>query len=305
MVDAGRQDDPTPGDAPGGRPAASPGAGPVPATAGIGLRAAHHAAFLAGKPAVGWVEVHSENFFADGGSQLALLEQVRQDYPLSCHGVGLSIGSTDAFDRDHLRQLRRLVDRFQPALVSEHCSWSSVGGRFTNDLLPLPCTDEALDHMVRRISEVQDSIGRQILIENPSTYLEFSCSVMPEWQFMTELARESGCGLLLDVNNVYVSSRNHGFDAADYLRRIPPQFVQEIHLAGFSVNHYEDQEILVDTHSTPVWPEVWALYELATRLIGPRPVLIEWDLDLPTLATLVAEAGKANALQEHAHALVA
>jgi uncharacterized protein (UPF0276 family) len=285
--------------------AAHPGFPPLPAATGIGLRAAHHDAFLEARPAVGWVEVHSENFFADGGPQLALLERVRRDYPLSCHGVGLSLGSTDPLDRDHLRQLRRLVQRFDPALVSEHCSWSSVGGRFANDLLPLPCTEEALDHMTARVMQVQDELGRRILVENPSTYVEYACSTVPEAQFLAELAARTGCGLLLDVNNVYVSSRNHGFDAAAYLRAIPPALVAEVHLAGFSIQPAGEGELLVDTHSTTVWPDVWSLYALAVALWGPRPTLIEWDLDLPPLATLVAEAARADAITEGADALVA
>ena len=278
---------------------------PVPASAGIGLRAPHHDRFVETRPDVGWVEIHSENFFADGGPQLELLEKVRALYPLSCHGVGLSLGSTDPIDRVHLRRLKRLVDRFEPALVSEHCCFASVGGRFVNDLLPLPYTQEALAHMVRRVSQAQDYLGRQLLIENPSSYLEFNCSVMREWEFLTELARATDCALLLDVNNIYVSSRNNGFDPVDYLRGIPGGQIAEIHLAGFSVNAIGDREILIDSHSTPVYPAVWDLFDLTTRLYGRKPTLIEWDTDLPALDVLVAEAARADRIMEKRDALVA
>jgi uncharacterized protein (UPF0276 family) len=278
---------------------------PIPASAGIGLRAPHHARFLDTEPGGGWVEIHSENFFADGGPQLAFLEKVRARYPLSCHGVGLSLGSTDPIDRGHLRRLKRLVDRFEPAFVSEHCCFASVGGRFVNDLLPLPYTEEALAHMVQRVDEVQEYLGRQLLIENPSSYLEFNCSVMWEWEFLTELSRATGCALLLDVNNIYVSARNNGFDAADYLRGIPGGRVREIHLAGYSINRKGDREILIDTHGARVYPAVWELYDHAVRLFGPVPTLIEWDTDLPDLDVLVDEAERANAIMEARHALVA
>lgn len=251
------------------------------------------------------MEVHSENFFAEGGPQLALLEQVRSLYPVSCHGVGLSIGSTDPLDPVHLRCLKRLVDRFDPALVSEHCSWTSVNGRHVNDLLPLPYTEEALIHMIGRVNQVQDFLGRQILIENPSSYLEFNSSIMCEWEFLTELARGSGCGLLLDINNIYVSSHNNGFTPVDYLRGIPGRLIGEIHLAGYSVNRHGDREILIDTHSARVFPAVWELYDMATCLFGPVPTLIEWDVDLPELEVLLDEASRANATLEMRNALVA
>ena len=251
------------------------------------------------------MEIHSENFFADGGRELELLDKVRSLYPLSCHGVGLSLGSTDPLDPVHLRRLKRLVDRFEPAFVSEHCCFASVDGMFVNDLLPLPYTEEALAHMVRRVSQAQDYLGRQILIENPSSYLEFNCSVMSEWEFLTELARATDCALLLDVNNIYVSSRNHGFDPADYLRGIPAGRVAEIHLAGYSVNRQGEREILIDSHSAPVYPAVWDLYALAVRLYGRRPTLIEWDMDLPDLYVLVHEAAKAHMMMEQRDALIA
>ena len=197
--------------------------------------------------------------------------------------------------------LKTLIRRFEPALVSEHLSWGSVGGRHFNDLLPLPYTEEALDHLAERVSEAQDALGRQILIENPSSYLQYVKSVIPEWEFLAELARRSGCGVLLDVNNIYVSACNHGFDASAYLRAIPLPAVQEIHLAGFTVNRFDDGEILIDTHNQPVCPAVWTLYQQAVQRFGQIPTLIEWDADLPDLAVLVAEAGRADAILEERH----
>jgi uncharacterized protein (UPF0276 family) len=288
------------------RPAsAALGPGLIPARAGIGLRADHYDAVLETQPPVGWLEVHSENYFGAGGKPLNILERVRADYPLSLHGVGLSVGSTDPLDQRHLTALKNLIRRFEPALVSEHLSWGSVDGRHFNDLLPLPYTEEALDHFSMRVIAVQDVLGRQILIENPSSYLQYVESVIPEWEFLAEVARRSGCGVLLDVNNIYVSARNHGFDASVYLRAIPRSLVQEIHLAGFVVNRFDNGEILIDTHSQPVYPAVWALYRQAVQRFGPVPTLIEWDTDLPTLAVLVAEAQQADTIvleERHAEA---
>jgi len=264
---------------------------PVPAQAGIGLRSAHHAEFLARRPAVPWVEVHSENFFADGGAKLAVLDAVRQDYGLSLHGVGLSLGGADPLDREHLACLKRLVQRAEPALVSEHVAWGSAGGVFLNDLLPLPCTMAALRHTAARVAAVQDCLGRPILVENVSSYLQFEGAEMTEWEFLAGLAREAGCGILLDVNNIHVSAVNHGFDALDYLRGIPAALVGEIHLAGYT----DAGDILIDTHSAPVSAPVWALYREALALLGPVPTLIEWDAELPALDRLLAEAASADA----------
>jgi uncharacterized protein (UPF0276 family) len=277
----------------------------IPARAGIGLRAEHYAAVLETRPPVGWLEVHSENYFGAGGKPLHYLECIRAHYPLSLHGVGLSIGSTDPLDRRHLGKLKALIRRFEPALVSEHLSWSSVDGRYLNDLLPLPYTKEALYHLVARVARVQDVLGRQILIENPSSYLQYVGSTIPEGEFLAELAERTGCGVLLDVNNIYVSARNHGFDAGAYLRAIPRHVVQEIHLAGFTVNRFEDGEILIDTHNRPVYPAVWALYRQAVHRFGRIPTLIEWDTDLPELAVLVDEARRADAILEERHAQAA
>lgn len=272
--------------------------GPIPARAGIGLRAVHHEALLAERPDVGWLEAHSENYFADGGASLDYLAQLAEIYPISLHGVGLSLGSTDPIDRAHLRRLRRLVDRIEPGLVSEHVSWSSVGGIHLNDLLPLPYTWEALRHLARRVADVQDALGRQILLENVSSYLQFTGAELDEWDFLAALARESGCGLLLDVNNVYVSSRNHGFDPLEFLAGIPREAVHEIHLAGHTVNRHGEREILIDTHSTHVCDAVWGLYDVAVRRFQDVPALIEWDTDIPALGVLVAEAKAADLHRE-------
>ena len=205
-----------------------------PRGCGIGLRAQHHRELLARRPPLGWVEAHSENFFARGGVQRDVLNEVRTLYPLSLHGVGLSIGSTDPLDPQHLGALARLVRDFDPMLVSEHLAWGSVDGRFMNDLLPLPYTEEALRHTAARVRSVQDVLGRQILIENVSSYLQFTASEMPEWEFLVALAAESGCAILLDLNNLYVNAMNHGFDPYEYLDFMPPRAVREIHLAGHS-----------------------------------------------------------------------
>ncbi len=266
----------------------------LPTNAGIGLRSEHYQSVLEDRPEVAWFEVHSENYFGEGGWPLAVLDQVRANYALSLHGVGLSLGSVDPLSRQHLTQLKRLIDRFQPALVSEHLCWSSIQGRYFNDLLPLPYTHEALVHVVSRIQEAQEFLGRQILIENLSSYLEFEASEMPEWDFIAEVARRSGCALLLDVNNVYVSSVNHGFDARRYISSIPSAVVQEIHLAGYTRKAFADGEILIDTHNQLISQEVWTLYDFALAHLGPKPTLIEWDTDLPEFAVLMQEAAQAE-----------
>jgi uncharacterized protein (UPF0276 family) len=277
------------------------------AGAGIGLRSPHYAAFLESRPALPMVEVHSENFFR-GGRHLDVLMQVRRDTPVSLHGVGLSLGSTDPLSESHVAALKSLADRIEPVLVSDHLCWSSVAGVYVNDLLPLPCTHEALAHVAERVERVQEVLGRRLLVENVSSYLEFAGADMPEWAFLAELARRTGCALLLDVNNIYVSARNHGFDALTYLAAIPPESVAEMHLAGYSVNRVPldgggDAEILIDTHSRPVAEPVWALYEQALQHIGPRPTIVEWDADLPALDVLLDEAANAERRMEaHGHA---
>ena len=273
----------------------------LPNSAGIGLRAPHVSHVLAVHPLVPWFEVHSENYFADGGPALEALDRVRADYPISLHGVGLSLGSADALDTAHLAKLSRLVDRIQPAQVSEHLCWSGVNGRHFNDLLPLPYTREALDHVCARVSAVQDCLGREILVENVSSYLTFPESTMTESEFAVEVAMRSGCGLLVDVNNIYVNSRNHGSDADAYLAAIPPALVGEIHLAGFDASG----PCLIDTHGAPVAPEVWALYERALRRFGRVPTLIEWDTHIPDFAVLQTEAATAQSYLEAGLAVAA
>jgi uncharacterized protein (UPF0276 family) len=259
---------------------------------GIGLRAPHLAQILDRRPALGFLEVHSENYFGDGGEPLAALERVRRDYALSLHGVGLSLGSTDPLDERHLARLESLVRRFEPALVSEHLCWSSAAGRHANDLLPLPCTEEALAHVVARIDAVQQRLARRILVENVSSYLQFEESTIPEWEFVAAAARRSGCGVLLDVNNIWVNAVNFGFDAYRYLEAIDPACVEEIHLGGFEA----DGERLIDTHGARVCAEVWDLYAAAIRRIGARPTLLEWDTNIPELDVLLDEAARARAI---------
>lgn len=283
----------------------SASARPIPPASGIGLRAEHYDAMLARRPRLGFLEVHSENYFGAGGRPRAVLDALARDYALSLHGVGLSLGSTDALNMAHLARLRALTDRYSPRLVSEHLSWSSVDGRYFHDLLPLPYTEEALGHIAERIERVQDYLGRRILIENLSSYVEYSHSTIPEWEFLTAVAARSGCGILLDVNNIYVSSCNHGFDAAHYLRSIPTHFVGEMHLAGHTVRSTPDGTILIDTHNRPVSAPVWQLFELAARQFADAPALIEWDTDLPALEALLAEAARADRARENTHALAA
>jgi len=280
------------------------GTGPVPACAGIGLRAPHVHEILETRPELGWVEVHSENYFGRGIPR-HYLEHIREDYPVSLHGVGLSVGSTDPLNHDHLAALRELVGEIEPLFVSEHLSWSSVGGRYLNDLLPLPYTEEALAHLVTRIIEIQEQLGRQLLIENISSYLQFDQSDIPEWEFIAELSKRSGCAVLLDVNNIHVSATNHGFDAYRYLQAIPVPAVREMHLAGFTRKTFDGGEILIDTHNRRVVPEVWRLYEAAVARFGNVPTLIEWDSDLPPLAVLLDEARQAQAILEAHHARAA
>jgi len=258
--------------------------------AGIGLRTPHYQALLEQRPPISFLEVHSENFFGDGGQPLRYLARFREDYPVSTHGVGLSLGTADALDADHLRKLKRLVDWIEPALVSEHLCWVGVNGRFLNDLLPIPYTEEALGHVVGHVGQVQDFLGRQILVENVSSYLQFIDSTIPEWEFLREVAKRAGCGILLDVNNIYVNAINHGFDANTYLDAIEPGSVGEIHLAGFQ----DIGDVLIDTHGSAVCDDVWQLYQRAIARLGPVPTLIEWDTDIPSLDVLLDEAAKAD-----------
>ncbi|HEX9301201.1 MAG TPA: DUF692 domain-containing protein [Casimicrobiaceae bacterium] len=278
---------------------------PIPhsigAHAGVGLRAPHVRQVLAERPHIAWLEVHSENYYAGGGTALAALDRIRVDYPLSLHGVGMSLGSTDPLDATHLAKLRRLIDRCEPQLVSEHLCWSGAGGRHLNDLLPLPYTEEALAHVCRRIAQVQDFLGRELAVENVSSYLAFADATIPEWEFVAAVARRTGCKLLVDVNNIYVNATNHGFDADTYLAAMPVEAIAEIHLAGFE----DIGSCLIDTHGAPVAPDVWSLYARAIDRYGPRPTLIEWDVDIPPLDTLLAEAAKAQSVLDARDAIAA
>jgi uncharacterized protein (UPF0276 family) len=273
----------------------------IPIRAGIGLRAPHCREIIESRPDIGWVEVHSENYFGDGGQPHHFLERIRADYPLSLHGVGLGLGSAGPLDRDHLLKLARLIRRYDPGLVSEHLCWSTASGRHLNELLPLPYTEEALAHICARIDEAQKILGRQLLIENVSSYLQFRHSTIPEWEFLAEVSRRSGCAILLDVNNIYVNAVNHGFDPLAYLAAVPAAAVQEIHLAGFD----DTGPCLIDTHGAPVADQVWSLYSETIARLGPRPTLIEWDTDIPSLAVLLAEAAKTAQVLEEAHAVAA
>lgn len=264
----------------------------LPFSAGIGLRTPHHAQVLAERPAVAWWEVHSENYFSAGGAPLAFLQEIRRTYPLSLHGVGLSLGAVDTLFEAHLEKLAALVERVEPAAVSEHLCWSSTGRQHFNDLLPLPYSEEALQQASSRIARAQDRLRRPLLVENVSSYLQFADSTMSEWDFLVAVARRSGCGILLDINNIYVSACNHGFSAESYIDAIPADLVGEMHLAGF--DHCDD--FLIDTHGKPVHDPVWRLYEYALRHLGPKPTLIEWDADIPALAMLQGEAAKAERL---------
>ncbi|MGH8278233.1 MAG: MNIO family bufferin maturase [Gammaproteobacteria bacterium] len=266
----------------------------MPAAAGIGLRAPHVARVLHERPHIAWLETHSENLFSVGGGLHAAMTQIRASYPLSLHGVGLSLGSADRLDRAHLNRLASLVQVYQPELVSEHLCWGAIGGRHSNDLLPMPFTEEALSLMVARICEVQDALKREILVENISTYLRFQDGAYTEWDFVAEVVRRSGCGLLCDVNNIYVNSVNHDFDPHVYLRALPREAVKEIHLAGFTRKEGLPVPLLIDSHSRPVDAKVWDLYTEAIALFGPTPTLIEWDQDIPELEVLLAEAARAE-----------
>lgn len=273
---------------------------PAPAItgAGVGLRTPHLREILDTRPAIAWLEAHSENFLCPGGRPQHLLARIRADYPVSLHGVGLSLGAVETeFFHAHLIRLRQLIEVVEPQLVSEHLSWGAIAGRHLNDLLPLPYTEEALDHVCERIAVAQEVLGRRLLVENISSYVRYRHDTLAEWEFVAEVAQRTGCALLLDINNIYVSSQNHGFDPYTYLAAIPPAAVAEMHLAGFD----EVAGCLIDTHGKPVAQPVWALFRAAVARFGVVPTLIEWDTDIPPLAVLLAERDKAAAiLEEHA-----
>jgi hypothetical protein len=261
---------------------------------GIGLRREHYQTVLTDRPSVPWFEVISENFMLDGGRPLSVLESVRRDYPVALHGVSLSPGSAEPLDAAYLRRLQRLVGRVEPALVSDHLCWTGLGGHNSHDLLPLPFTAEAVRVAATKIAQVQDALGRRILVENVSTYVRFRESEMEEWEFVAAVAEEADCHLLLDVNNVYVNARNHGFDARRYLEGIPAGRVRQFHLAG----HEDHGDVVVDTHDQAVCDAVWELYGAAVHRFGPQPTLIERDAHVPELPVLLAEAREAERIQE-------
>ena len=269
-------------------------ADPIPARAGVGLRHTHVQDFLEAAQPVGWIEVHSENYLGMGGPRNRALEAIRRDYPLSCHGVGLSLGSAEGLDREHLARLKTMMDFFQPGLVSEHGSWSVADGVYLNDLLPLPYTEEALTILCRNIERAQEAFGRRILVENPSSYLQFDASRMGEAEFLAEAVRRSGCGLLLDVNNIVVSAENHDFDPLAYLQALPHEAVGEIHVAGHAEVELEGHRLLIDDHGSRVPAAVWDLLEAALAHCGPLPVLVEWDTAIPELSVLLEEAATAQ-----------
>jgi uncharacterized protein (UPF0276 family) len=269
--------------------------GSIPAQAGIGLRFPHHRHVADTRPDIAWFEVHTENYMG-GGTPLRYLESIRQDYPISLHGVGLSLGSAEGLDAAHLNRIRDVVRRIEPGLVSEHLSWSVVGGIYLADLLPLPMTQEALDVVCRHVEQVQDMLDRQLLIENPSSYLQFKHSAIPEWEFMSAIASRTGCGILCDVNNVYVSACNHGWDASSYFAALPANAVREIHLAGHAVKEIGGSTLRIDDHGSRVSPEVWTLYRQALAQFGAVPTLIEWDTNIPHFDVLRDEAGKAEGI---------
>jgi len=279
----------------------------IPDRSGAGFKLDHAADIADARPDIGWFEVHPENYMVEGGPRLTALARLRADYPLSLHGVGLSLGSAAPPDLGHLKEFRRLIDRFDPGLISDHLSWSAEGGTYFADLLPLPLTEEALDIVCRNIVIAQDVLRRPLLIENPSVYVGFEGAEMDEPEFLIQLARRTGCGLLLDVNNAYVSGRNMEYDPAAYLDAFPGDLIGEIHLAGHTIERHPEGELLIDTHSTAVPAPVWQLYEALIARIGPRPTLIEWDNDVPSWPVLAAEVQKADGIiaalaREPAHA---
>ncbi|MFY2510200.1 DUF692 domain-containing protein [Vibrio pectenicida] len=261
---------------------------------GVGLRSPHIDYFISNKPALSWLEIHSENYFQPHSPARQHLRTLMDSYQISCHGIGLSLGSIEPVSSHHLKQLKMLIDETQPFLVSDHLSWSQRGGHYFNDLLPLPYTEEALEIFCRNVLDVQEYIKRPLLIENPSSYVKFSHSTIAEWEFLAEVQKRTECRLLLDLNNIHVSAFNHGFSSLEYIQGIPADKVDEIHLAGFTIKQLAKGEIWIDTHSQPVCDDVWALFEHWLALHGQRHTLIEWDLDIPEPETLLNECQKAS-----------
>jgi uncharacterized protein (UPF0276 family) len=279
-------------------------ASPTPLGSGIGLRSPHLKEIEVTRPAIGWLEIHAENYLG-GGPAVRTLQALARDYPLAVHGVGLSLGSAEGIDARHLERVAGLVERLQPALVSEHLAWSSVGGAYLNHLLPLPYTEATLAVVSDNVARVQDRLGCRLLVENPAAYLRFAASTLGEAEFLGALTQRTGCGLLCDVNNVYVTCANVGGDADAYLASLDGSAVGEIHLAGHAVNDADGRPLLIDDHGSPVSEAVWRLYERALARFGPVPTLIEWDTDVPPLGTLLAEAAAATERLAAAASLVA
>ena len=263
---------------------------------GLGLRTDHYQTILDQHPDVDWFEIISENYMVPGGKPLHFLDRVREQYPLVMHGVSMSIGSTDPLDTDYLTQLKALAERVQPAWISDHLCWTGVGGHNMHDLLPLPYTEEAITHVVDRVKQVQDYLGRQMLLENLSSYVTFRQSEMTEWEFLSEVCNRADCLILLDVNNIYVSSVNHSFAPLDYIRGVPRQRVWQIHIAGHTTN--ESGAIMIDTHDMPVKDAVWDVYADAIRELGPVSTMIERDDNIPELPELLDELSMARRIAE-------
>lgn len=277
--------------------------GGVPARAGVGLKADHYCTILETRPDMGFFEVHAENYMGAGGPPHRYLTAIRERYPLSLHGVGLSIGADRPLDPAHLQRLQRLIDRYEPGLFSEHLAWSSHGTSYLDDLLPVPYTNETLQRICQHIDQAQTALGRQMLLENPATYLWFRESTWRETDFIREIAQRTGCGLLLDVNNVFVASTNQQWDAASYLNDFPLGHVQQIHLAGHARQTDEKgRPLLIDAHDRAVDEQVWSLFRQVTQQIGPIPALIEWDANVPAWAELQAEAVMAEVLMNMSNA---
>lgn len=277
----------------------------LPARAGLGFKPEHFANVMQARGQIGFYEVHAENYMGEGGAPHAMLEALHADHPISVHGVGLSIGGAGALDRAHLARLKTLLARHQPESFSEHLAWSSHGAAWLNDLLPLPYTDETLSTICDHIDLVQDTLGRRMLLENPATYVTFATSTWAETDFLRAITRRTGCGLLLDVNNVFVSASNHRFDPRAYLAQFPLELVGEIHLAGHEAEALPDGPLLIDSHSRPVADPVWTLFAEVIARTGPLPTLVEWDNDVPGFAVLAAEAGRAMAVLQGARHVAA
>lgn len=275
------------------RPSGHPLIHPV----GVGLRSAHYQDILDTKPDLGWFEVHPENYFC-GGVHRHYLDQISEHYALSMHGVGLSLGADQPVSAEHLRQFKELIDTYNPFIVSDHVAWSASGNAHLNDLLPLPYTQETLDRLARNVHQVQQYFGRSILVENPSTYIAFKDNEMSEQEFMNRLCDQTGCSMLLDINNIYVQSHNHGLDPVAYIGEINPDFVMEMHLAGHIEKAFGTKTLLIDTHNQTVCDAVWDLYAVAVAHVGAVPTLIEWDQDIPALQVLTDQAEQARTIIE-------